>query len=735
MMKTFGAPYRILVFFLAMLLPAGKAGADILNGTMELEYSTFDTSSKDASGTVSQSRSADLSQRYGLSMDVAPLPTLKVFGGVVFTKDAGDFSSPNGDLHSSVTTLSPTVTLSLQDPFRIYGAEVGYGKLEQTASSQNSPAMTTVSETYHASFNWKPVDLPPLGILLSRTNNYDLHRTSQDSTTDSVLMSSRYKPLPGIDTAYSVGYTDGRDHLTGLEVQSLLQSGKVNYAGQYWGQRGSFSTGYTIGVRSTDTSLRGSGEVSFQLYPITGLSSVTDTPTTDTLSPNAALIDGNLTASANINIGASLSVSGDTKQREMGLDFYAVTEVSNVLIWVNEQLPPTIANSFAWDIYTSSDNLNWTLLQTVFPAPFGPFLNRFSLDFQNVKTRYLKVLTRPLGPAVQGATDPTYQNIFVTEMQAFLNRPAADVRGVSSQLYQAYNLGTRTQLLASPGLYHDFAFNLSESSGTATPLSRRYSLSNGLSLLHRFNPVFTGNARVGWDDSADQSGAHSDAYSYSAVLNAAPLQTLRGSLVYGGQAGESNGRSSESNSMSLSTTAALYTGINWNASGSMSTSSAGGVNSRSTGFQTGASLVPNQRLSVNISFGTTHMVSSGDAQASGTAATSSRWELDTVFRPFETMYLTASISRLDQTNGAPVTLRNFGLNWSPLFSGTLQCSYLYSENLRVETDAKETISGPSLTWMVFPRASLTLSYATIEDDSPTLTQQSRSFSALYKMTL
>ena len=563
-----------------------------------------------------QSKSVDFNQRYNLFMNLAPLPTLNVSGGVVFDKDVSDMSSGTGGLRSTETTLSPTINLRLEDPFRIYSAEAGYSRLEQTTGTQNSPASTMVNETYHAAFGWKPIEFPVFGIQLTRTNTYDKYRTYQDSTTDTAQLVSRYSPHPGVDTGYTVGYTDSRDHLNGLEVQSLLQNGRVGYSDTYWDKRGSFNSGYSVAATHTETARQGTGVVGYQLYPIAGLSSVSDALVLDTLSPNAALIDGNLAASANVNLGSSLSLSGDTRAREMALDFYATTEVNNVLIWVDRQLTPEIANSFSWDIYISTDNLNWTFLQTVFPATFGPFSNRFTMDFQNVKTRYLKVVTHPLQPAVQGALGQAYQNIFVTEMQAILNRPASEVRGGSSRIAQTYNVGASTQLLDNPNLSHDIAFTMVEGSGTGAPSSRQYSFSNGLSARQRFTPMLAGNAQVGWGESGNQSGSRSETYVYSAVLTATPLKTLRSSLVYGGQAGKSNGQSISSNAVSLNMTADLYKGISLNASGGASeTQSGAGQKSRSITYQTSAGLAPNSRLTVNMNYGAVRTESSGGDQS------------------------------------------------------------------------------------------------------------------------
>jgi hypothetical protein len=54
------------------------------------------------------------------------------------------------------------------------------------------------------------------------------------------------------------------------------------------------------------------------------------------------------------------------------------------------------------EVWISSNNLNWTLHQTILSAPFGAFDNRFELTFANVSTRYIKAVTDPLSPVVPG---------------------------------------------------------------------------------------------------------------------------------------------------------------------------------------------------------------------------------------------------------------------------------------------------------------------------------------------
>lgn len=716
------------------LLPGG-ANADILSGAMELDYSTFDSTTKDAAGNIMQTKTSDFNQRYNLNMRLSPFPTLKVAGGAVLGKDVSDTTTAGLRTKSADDTAQPYFDATFQDPLRIYVAGAGYSKLQEKVSSSNSPMTATVNETSHAMLGMNPVGLPAVGLQVTRSNTYDTARVSQDTAADTVLVSSRYAPRQGVDLSYQAGYTDSRDHLSELDVKSYLQNGRANYTDLFWDKRLSFTAGYNLSSRRTETSQQGGGFVEFQLFP-GGLSQVTDTPLTDTLGANGALVDGNLTASAGINIGSSLSIGGDTRAREMGLDFSTVTEVNNLLIWVDRQLTPAIANSFSWDLYASSDNLNWRLLQTVSPAVFGPFVNRFSINFANVQTRYLKVVTRPLSATVQGATDPNFQNIFVTELQAFISRPAGVVRGETVDTAQTYGLSTRTLLLKTADLYHDLSFNMVTLSRTGTVSSSRYDISNGLSLLHRFNPVFSGSGRVAWEDSHDDSGTRRDGLSYNAVLTATPLKTLRSTLVFGGQSTSGNGKSNDSTAATLNTVAELYKGITVNVSGGVSSStSESGVLSRSSSIQSGVGLVPNPELTVSVNFGTSRSESSGGSLLVGSSSTNTRSEVDATYRPYEAVYLTTSIVWQGQTGKAAYTLQNYGLNWSPFSGGALQFHFTYNENIRSDTGTLEKIIGPGLTWAVFPRATLDLAYVTItsKSDSPAQTSDIKSLGAAFKM--
>ena len=154
--------------------------------------------------------------------------------------------------------------------------------------------------------------------------------------------------------------------------------------------------------------------------PVAGLSAVEAPPATPqhvTLWPNPALVDGDLSASAGIDLGFGPTLSGDSMPRDMGFELAsAATEVDEVHVWVDRALPQEVSAAYAWSIFRSDDNLAWTPVSSG-QAWFDIVEGRFRLLVAPTRARYLKVVTRPL--AVGVVTDPAYASVLVTEVRGF----------------------------------------------------------------------------------------------------------------------------------------------------------------------------------------------------------------------------------------------------------------------------------------------------------------------------
>src|SRR3990172_3769780 len=531
----------ITLFSLALVM-RGPAMADGINGFVELNYNALDTKTSDATGLSTESKQSSILERYNLSLERSLYPYLKLRAGGLFEKTFTNITIDDVDTRSSDAKTNPFVDLTLRNPFITAGA--GYNKREEKQDTRGLSSSTTIRDTYNAIFGLRPEGLPTLDTLFMRTDAYDKARLFQNNENDYFSLSSRYKPVKDLDLRYQFTSDESKNRLTDLDVKVLTQTGKATYSGQFFNNRISLYSSYNIIQQETEAP-------ALQLFPFSGLSAINDTPSNGALDPNPVLIDGDLTAGSGINIGQLPSQGGDTRQRNMGLDFVVPpAQVSALFVWVDRELPDVAAKSFTWDIYVSSDNQNWgTSVQTISNVPVVLVRDkwRFELNITGVTTptRYIKVVTRPLAVMLTPGFDTS--NIFVTELQAFAQRVPAPVMEKTTRTTQIYDLSARTRLLDAPYLYYDFYYWYTKTDTTGVT---RYILSNGLTLSQRLSRVFTGTARIAREDGEETAGKRVS-YVYSASIMAIPLPTLSNSLVMSGRTESIAGRSSDTTSVFL----------------------------------------------------------------------------------------------------------------------------------------------------------------------------------------
>jgi hypothetical protein len=437
------------------------------------------------------------------------------------------------------------------------------------------------------------------------------------------------------------------------------------------------------------------------------------------LVPNPALLDGNFTAGTGINLGLP-PTGGDIRPRNMGVDFGSDIPVNMLRVWVDQDLRTEIAGVFSWDVYTSSDNKTWVLRQTVFPAVFGPFETRFEIRFAEVTARYLKVVAKPLGPAVPFATD--YPSIQVTEIQAILTKPAAGIQGRTTQISQRYNLNTRVRLLDSRDFFYEFSYLLMKSSTSPST----YNLSNGISFSEQLGKIFSGSARFAREDSHQPAGDRV-AYSYMASMTAVPLDSLRHSFVYSGRQETVEGHGTSNNSFSLSNVAQVYPGVDASlALGVSFDTAATDEKTVSNQVTAGMTLIPHSTMNISMAFSDTRRKSSGGDLATEISNETRTSVVSVAYTPVPTFYLFASLSTQAVTGSHGITTLNYSASWSPFRDGTLHCSFNYNEILDITGNQRQRIIVPNIRWNVSRASYLELTYEDLRNDTPSLKTRNES---------
>ena len=723
-------PLRItfLLFLLFVFFPGSSSSQGIFqgfSGNFDLNYSFFSSKTKLASGETIKTETNTYNPRFTLNLNTNIFPNLKLDAGALFE---GTLTKTRIEgTNNEVTTMNmrPYINLTLNNP--LYKASVGYYRRQETVDPEDGEKVTLINDDYIATLDWRPEGLPTFETQFIRRNTYDKDELIQDATQDSAILTSRYA-YKGLDLRYVGTYNNQKNHLVDLETRTLTHFGRIVYSDSFLDRRINFYTTYEINRQETKISAEDTGgEVDFQVFPISGLSSLDSTPLDGPLLSNPALIDGNLVVSAGINIGLP-PIGGDSSGRNIGLDFFVPTEVNKILVWVDRELPSDIANSFSWNIYTSSDNLNWAFHATASPAPFGPFQNRFEIKFSGATARYVKVVTNPLSAIIPGSS--AFPNIFITEIQAFARKPVAEVRNQKiTQTTHNYNLDVRSRILNIPTLYHElnYIYFRQEPDGKL-----RYTLSNALSVDHRFSPILAGRGRVAFEYGEEEKEKRK-AYLYNASLNATPLRTLRNSLVVSGLFEDIGGNSNNNNSIFLYNTAELYKGLDVSLDGGYSFSNRDtGEKIKDARVSLVTTIIPHPTMNMTFDYSYTNTRQSGGDRP-GSSSYTQRGDFTVTYNPLRTLFLVASIELTAAKSEDTIITQEYGLNWSPFPDGALRFQISYNENYRTEDRLKERIFTPSIRYDITKRSYIDFSYQLLRSKSNTQTTESNLFSTSLKI--
>ncbi len=675
-------------FALAIVATDGTRAQEA-SGYAELTAGRSDAQTEDSSGRRTDTRTDSFLQRYGLDVNWRLYPNLTVLAGGLFEKDASSATDDSGTLEATERKFHPYLNALLRTA--IFSGQLGFYRNEDDVRA-GGVSTNNVQEIYNSTLGWRPKDLPSATFRFIRTNSIGADRRTQDTTDDLFDLVSEYQPADSVQLYYRGALDRFEDRLQDITVRRTSHSGRVTYGDDFWDRRVQVGAEYDVIYRLNDVTAGGGGEVVSPLFPIAGLSTISDTPENVTLAPNPALVDEDRAASAGINLGLP-PPGGDDRPRNIGLDLGGPTALNTLNVWVDRPLPGSISGSFTWALYTSADNLTWVLQPPVASVTFGTFETRFEILFTDLSARYVKVVTRPLARTDQ------FPDILVTELTAALRTPALEARGRTSLTSELLTTNLRARVLDRPSLYYELSYFARQNGDSPAT----YTLSNGVSVGHTFNPVCSVAGRVAREDSRETEGDR-QSYLYTASLRAVPLPTLQHSLVFSGRSSELNGRSSDSNSVYLYNTAALYRGVDANLGIGVSSAKAeDGQKTDTTQVNALATLVPHRTMTLNLLFQSNDSTRSGGSLTAEQRLTRRASQAGVTYRPVSTLYFFFSY-RLEHDNRAGERfLRNYSLSWSPFPDGSLQILLRFDDTFRSDFDALSRIYSPRVRWNITDR--------------------------------
>ena len=581
------------IFLLFSGLLRSNAAAQGIRFHTQHTYLSSDTKTKiKATGQGIHSEFYGFNQRYNLDLSKTIFPYLTFQTGSLFEWNNTTSKTEGTKFDTEERLLQPFVGLSLTNPLWLGG--INYRRTEIREDLTDLPTTENIRDEVNGNLVWQPAELPVFKMYYTLNHSYN-HPKTLDQVEKLFVSDTTYTAWGKLYFEHIYTRQDREDRLANLDTLEQTQFGKIEYTDNFFRDRLFLNTTYRIRYNSIEFPANATVQSPLQRFQ--GLSSLDDTPGEGALEVNAALIDGNLFASAGINIGTA----GDqTQAANIGVDLGVDVDVDQITIWVDRRLSASVANSFSWEVYTSPDNTDtstWTLVATVSPAPFGVFENRFDISFSSVKTRFIKVVTDALSPTIPGSAD--FTNIFVTELEAFTTRSGLLGSNKSETVDHNYDLNLVARLTDKTRLGYNFEYLFLD---REAPAEDRSQMTNNIYVNHAFNEIFSSHVRLQRTDTKEGDEDMID-YTYGASIRGAYLPTFNQTLAFSGENTKEDQGSTYNYSVFLRNNAILYRG--WSAFADLGYSwnlDLNDMRNSGTNVRLGTNLIPNDVINCNVTY-------------------------------------------------------------------------------------------------------------------------------------
>jgi len=740
------------------------AVAEGISGYAEYNYSLLDSNTTDTTGTT-MTKSSSFNQRYSLTLDKNVFPTLRfsVVGG--FEKNVAD-SDTNG-LSSTASSSRINANSDLSYSNGVFNGGGGLSRRQETSKSSGSASSTIFFDSYNGRFGWRPEDFPTLDILYSAFNNYDEHRTTQDSTATTTTVSSRYKPHETVNMNYSANYSTLDSRLAGLESQSLNQSLRASYNDIFFKDRISVSTSYNIATQDTTTRNNGgSSTAGTGLLPLSQRTVNQLFFAATALTDNAAITPSlggpqnqNPVSSVSDTVISAITLTPIRNNVGIKSNFSAVNIIRMPVTIsaiaghvVSPQDYADITSAFGLNnaatsrvkVYQSSafDGTNWKLLPAA-AVTFGSLSNPLTgtladgFEIKLGETVPAATIIKVEIESVQSVTINAFiQKITLAAPEVYLQDTIPLKPGESkssSQISGLFDLNLKARLLNIPAIFYDLGFNLDHTKSDNQAFTYRYSVVNGLSLNHRLSSTFSASARLAREDAVDPVAGERWSNNASISLSAQPLPTLTQSVNYGFRQETDTGVTKNTHSANLSNSAELYRGISLSLIGGGSlTSDTTGSDQKSLTVTTGLNMQPHKNLSINLSASDSRAWASSAGKPE-TFSSTQTGDLSVTFNPLPSIYLFGSYTINAQTSRKTQTAQSIGGSWSPFRGGALLLNTSYRENID-NSGNKDSAIVQSLRWNIRSGWFLDVSYLISKDTTTTRTTDTHVFNTAMRLS-
>jgi hypothetical protein len=377
---------------------------------------------------------------------------------------------PSGDSTSDGWRgeLQPSADISWVNPFFSLGGNYRYREVRDFA-----PTNESLTRGAGAVFKTRFSNLPQSTVQYnwndSRINSglipqNSVERRFQYSADWAYKTASGYYAFTNLDV-------ENRTLDVGFEQQQHVA--RLDYSGALFQDRFRFSGGYLFNYRIREET--GGGVLPATSIPIQhGLYAHDDTPAAGALDTLDQLMDGNTTTATT----PAINIGGSFERQNVGFDLGFARQIDLIYIYTD-----TLSDeALDWDVYSSSDNLNWTLLISSAMSAFNLAFQRYEIRFDPANERYFKVVNSGLNEIPE---------VYITEIQALTTAEPADAQDQSEN--HRVDLNASWQAHRTVRLGFDAALGSVIEEQTS---QQRHEANLAASLNYRPTPKFASTAKV-----------------------------------------------------------------------------------------------------------------------------------------------------------------------------------------------------------------------------------------------
>jgi hypothetical protein len=363
----------VTVFLFTLSIAHPAYAEDDIHGSAHLTYISTDTKTEGE-----ETNSWQFTQVYNLGVGKALTPK------VGFTADL-DVNVTETD-EEKTTLLAPDLRLDVTNEY--FDANTGYRINERGLDvlTMTSDEDRRTTESWNANLSTKSERYPKVRLRYNEDRDYDHLAVQETNTKTTNFFGSTDYTYRFVNFSYEYTNNMADNYATESTQETDTHEGRVNFRKSFWDNKVTSSGSYLISNRKTETETRGQ-DVSVEEIQLAsqGLYANDSTPDTGPLSVTASLNDGNKTTSTGIDIGMNTD-------ENIGLTLTLTTEVEKIFLYTSTPGPSFSESSFAWDVYSSSNNLDWTLISSGASFDYDTDENRFEISFTATEARYFKVV-------------------------------------------------------------------------------------------------------------------------------------------------------------------------------------------------------------------------------------------------------------------------------------------------------------------------------------------------------